>query len=145
MARKEYAAGTVAVSYDPALCIHAAECVAGLPKVFDPQARPWIRPQHASPEEIERVVAKCPTGALAFRRVGAPAAPAHAPAPAPGAPTIVTVKPDGPLIVEGGVVVKDATGGVLLAAERVALCRCSHSAKKPFCDGAHGRVGWKAV
>jgi len=55
------------------------------------------------------------------------------------------VKPDGPLIVEGGVVVKDATGRVLVEAERVALCRCSHSAKKPLCDGSHGRVGWKAV
>ena len=104
-----------------------------------------IRPQNATPEEIERVVASARRRAPAFRRVGAAAAPTHAPAPAPGAPTIVTVKADGPLIVEGGVVVKDATGGVLLTAERVALCRCSHSAKKPLCDGSHGRVGWKAV
>lgn len=25
-----------------------------------------------------------------------------------------------------------------------ALCRCGHSAKKPFCSGAHAAVGFKA-
>lgn len=26
-----------------------------------------------------------------------------------------------------------------------ALCRCGHSEKKPFCDGAHNRVGFDSV
>jgi CDGSH-type Zn-finger protein len=25
----------------------------------------------------------------------------------------------------------------------ISLCRCGMSEKRPFCDGAHGRNGWK--
>ena len=32
------------VTFDPKRCIHAAECVHGLPEVFDPKAQPWIQP-----------------------------------------------------------------------------------------------------
>jgi len=26
---------------------------------------------------------------------------------------------------------------------RITLCRCGHSANKPFCDGAHAREGFR--
>lgn len=29
--------------------------------------------------------------------------------------------------------------------ETVALCRCGASTKKPFCDGTHSRVGFRAA
>ena len=52
------------------------------------------------------------------------------------------VRPDGPLMVSGDVVVVDDQGGVVKRGERMALCRCGSSENKPFCDGAHARVGF---
>lgn len=58
----------------------------------------------------------------------------------------VTVKPlpDGPLQVKGEIEVLDAQGNPIPGkAGDVFLCRCGQSANKPFCDGAHKRVGFK--
>ena len=54
------------VTYDPNTCIHAAECARGLPAVFVPEERPWVRPGAASAKQIAEVVARCPSGALQF-------------------------------------------------------------------------------
>lgn len=62
--RKDYIGTLVTVSYDRALCTHAAECVRGLPQVFDTAARPWIQPDGAAVEQVIEVVARCPSGAL---------------------------------------------------------------------------------
>ena len=40
MARKTYTGPIVDVSFDGEICMHAAECVRGMPTVFDPTARP---------------------------------------------------------------------------------------------------------
>jgi uncharacterized Fe-S cluster protein YjdI len=60
------------VTYDPHLCIHAAECVRGLPEVFAPAERPWVRPRAAAAERVAEVVARCPSGALRLVRTDAP-------------------------------------------------------------------------
>jgi uncharacterized Fe-S cluster protein YjdI len=39
----------IAVSCASTRWIHAAECVRGLPAVFDDRAHPWIRPDAAPP------------------------------------------------------------------------------------------------
>jgi uncharacterized Fe-S cluster protein YjdI len=62
-ARKRYRGKTVDVSFDPLRCRHAAECLRGLPAVFDAGRRPWILPDGADPDEVVSVVARCPTGA----------------------------------------------------------------------------------
>jgi CDGSH-type Zn-finger protein len=58
--------------------------------------------------------------------------------------TTVQVKDRGPLMVEGDFELRAANGEVLVRAIRVALCRCGASARKPFCDGSHNRVGFGA-
>lgn len=51
---------------------------------------------------------------------------------------------DGPLIVKGSFVVLDGDGNPYpIERTVVALCRCGHSASKPFCDGSHSRVGFR--
>jgi 3-phenylpropionate/trans-cinnamate dioxygenase ferredoxin subunit len=50
---------------------------------------------------------------------------------------IQTLK-NGPLWVTGSIHLTDAEGQKIpTQGETVGLCRCGHSATKPFCDGAH--------
>ena len=127
---KSYDSGSIRVTYDAVRCIHAAECVEGLPAVFDPNRRPWIDPNRASADEIATVILRCPTGALHFTRFDGGAAEI---APAENA---VTVVPDGPLYLRGHILVKSGAGADR-EERRLALCRCGLSAHKPFCDGRH--------
>lgn len=62
--RRTYTGRDVAVSFDAGLCRHAAECVRGLPEVFDTQRRPWILPDGAGADRVIEVVGRCPSGAL---------------------------------------------------------------------------------
>ena len=59
----------------------------------------------------------------------------------------VTITPcrDGPLLVRGPVRLV-APDGTVIDCDRdpVALCRCGKSNLKPFCDGTHKLVGFRA-
>jgi CDGSH-type Zn-finger protein len=59
----------------------------------------------------------------------------------------IIVRNDGPLRIEGDdIVITDMEGKVFGLAGRtvVSLCRCGHSANKPFCDGSHGKQGFQS-
>jgi uncharacterized Fe-S cluster protein YjdI len=135
-----YAGDGFEVTYDPGVCTHAGECVRGLPEVFDSQARPWVRPERAPAARVAEVVARCPSGALKFVAPGASGARAPE---APAARSIVSVKPDGPLLLSGDFEIRALDGTVLFAGQKAALCRCGHSGNKPFCDGSHKGAGFK--
>ncbi len=55
------------------------------------------------------------------------------------------VNPNGPIRIEGDFRVLDAEGKAFGLGGRtmITLCRCGHSANKPFCDGAHAREGFR--
>ena len=73
-----YAAPEVTVFYDQGRCRHYAECVRGLPQLFDPTRRPWIRADLADAQAVAEVVRRCPTGALHYRLwAGDPEEPAR--------------------------------------------------------------------
>ena len=67
---RAYTAPGVRVFYDRGRCLHFAECVRGLPEVFDVEKRPWIQPERASAEQVAEVVGRCPSGALHYRLQG---------------------------------------------------------------------------
>ena len=60
--------------------------------------------------------------------------------------TTIQVMANGPLRVTGAFGITDAAGAAFDLAGRstVSLCRCGHSANKPFCDGAHNMAGFKS-
>lgn len=134
-----YQAPGITVTFDDRRCIHARECVRGLPAVFDPDKRPWITPGNAPADELAAVIARCPTGALHFERVdGGPAEPVPA-------DNSIAVAPDGPLYAHGDVDVVTPEGRELLRDTRVALCRCGASGNKPLCDNTHRAIGFEAA
>ncbi|WP_322796826.1 CDGSH iron-sulfur domain-containing protein [Tepidiforma sp.] len=57
----------------------------------------------------------------------------------------IQVRDNGPYVVRGSFVVTDAEGNQFEKKDVVALCRCGHSATKPFCDGAHNREGFSST
>lgn len=134
---KVYKGRGVSVQFNPARCIHAAECVRGLPEVFDPQARPWIQPAKATPDELVSVVSRCPTGALqAILDDGRDAGSV----PARNELRIVA---DGPHHLRGDIEIRDDSGKALARETRMALCRCGASGNKPYCDNSHVGIGFK--
>ncbi|MFD4023878.1 (4Fe-4S)-binding protein [Streptomyces sp. NPDC058576] len=67
--KKSYEGRSITVTFEAGRCRHAAECVRGLPEVFDTGRRPWIRPDGADAERVVDVVRRCPSGALQYERV----------------------------------------------------------------------------
>jgi len=134
---KKYEGDGIEVHWEPKLCIHVTSCIRALPDVFDPDARPWIKVEAASADEIAAAIQSCPTGALSYVRTDG------APQETPESPTKVQPRPNGPLFVRGDVQVIDAEGNVTRTATRVVLCRCGQSGNKPYCDLTHRAVGFK--
>ena len=125
------------VTWDATRCIHAAECVRGLPHVFDPAARPWIRPESADPDSLAAVINRCPSGALRMQYADGTSAMA-APAANEG-----TVTASGPNYLRGKLAFR--LGESAVEDTRMALCRCGASQHKPFCDNSHKKIGFVAT
>ena len=132
---KEYVNGDLTIVWKPAKCIHSGICVKTLPKVYDPNAKPWIQATNASVEELKAQIEKCPSGALTYRMAGESTVSAsdafH-----------VSLIENGPLMVKGDIEISYPDGRKEARQRNTAFCRCGASANKPFCDGAHKKVGF---
>jgi CDGSH-type Zn-finger protein/uncharacterized Fe-S cluster protein YjdI len=126
----------ITVTWSRRRCIHVAECVRGLPAVFQPGRVPWVEPTQAAADRVAEVVCRCPTGALHYERHDGGAAE-----PVPEANAVVP-EPDGPLYLSGDVVVLAEDGSPVIRDTRIALCRCGATKNRPFCDGSHWDAGF---
>jgi CDGSH-type Zn-finger protein len=58
--------------------------------------------------------------------------------------TRISPQNNGPIRIEGEFEIADPGGALFGLAGRtvISLCRCGHSANKPFCDGSHRQAGF---
>ncbi|KYH45329.1 (4Fe-4S)-binding protein [Branchiibius sp. NY16-3462-2] len=133
---KRYSGRDIEVTYDATRCIHYAECVRGLPAVFDTQQRPWIQVDNAAASEVAEVVRRCHSGALQYRL-------ADGPAELPSTTTSVTPYADGAVVLEGDLQISDIPDDVTYVAEhetRLTSCGCGKSALWLLCDNSCGHT-----
>jgi CDGSH-type Zn-finger protein len=94
-------------------------------------------PDLANADDLARVIERCPSGALQYRRLDG-GLEEQTPEPAR-----ITPIRNGPLVVRGLVEVKREDGS-LEVLPRASLCRCGLSQNKPFCDNSHLRSSFRA-
>jgi uncharacterized Fe-S cluster protein YjdI len=134
---KEYSNGEVTVVWEAEKCMHSGICVKGLPNVFQPKERPWIKIDVAETDELVSTVKKCPSGALSFYMND------NEDKTSQSLETKVEVLENGPLLVYGTLKVTHKDGTEELKNRTTAFCRCGASQNKPFCDGAHVKENFK--
>jgi CDGSH-type Zn-finger protein len=123
----------VRTRFDPGVCMHVFTC-----KPLNALRAREADGDAEAADEIVRVVMACPSGALQVERLDG--------APLPEAPAAaeVEVMPGGELRVRGPVALEGAALLPDQPADRLTLCRCGLSARKPFCDGRHKkRAGFR--
>ncbi|MBC7867163.1 MAG: (4Fe-4S)-binding protein [Gloeobacteraceae cyanobacterium ES-bin-316] len=138
---KKYSNGEVTIVWRPAHCIHSKICwdaATGLPQVFNPRERPWIKPEAASTEQIIAQVKKCPSAALSYYLDAEEIENKNL-----TVESIVEVLPAGPLLVYGNLTIKDKDGKESRTNKVTAFCRCGASQNKPYCDGTHTKINFK--
>jgi uncharacterized Fe-S cluster protein YjdI len=134
---KEYSNGDVTVTWEAEKCIHSAICVRGLPGVFQPKERPWIKIDAASTQELIDQIKKCPSGALGYYMTKD-----EKHLNKDSMETKVEVMENGPLLVHGTLEV-NIKGKSETKKRTTAFCRCGASQNKPYCDGAHVKEGFE--
>ena len=97
----------------------------------------------AATEQIIEQVKKCPSGALSYKLNDSIEEKNEA------ALTLkvpeglkIEVAPNGPYLVKTACTIVHHDGREEIREGTVALCRCGHSANKPFCDGQHRKTGF---
>jgi CDGSH-type Zn-finger protein/uncharacterized Fe-S cluster protein YjdI len=81
---------------------------------------------------------------IAFSASGEPASQGTDALAHRNGPLRIDPEPNGPLAVSGNLEIVAGTGRIVARVTDARLCRCGGSQNKPFCDGTHGRIGFRA-
>ena len=141
MEKINYTNGEVTIVWQPKICIHSAKCWRGenaLPEVFNPMEKPWIKAEGASTERIIEQVKNCPSGAISYFMNNETEKSESI-----SSEIIAETIPNGPLLIYGNIIVKDANGNQIQKNKVTAFCRCGASGNKPYCDGSHAKTDFK--
>ena len=125
---KEYSNGEVTVVWEAEKCIHSAICAKGLPEVFQPKERPWIKIDAAATDALVKQVKACPSGALSYKMNNETLKE--------------SLDSETKVDVHGTLKVVHKDGTEETKNKTTAFCRCGSSANKPYCDGAHNKQGF---
>ena len=131
---QDYVGKNITIHDNRSICAHAAHCTEHSASVFSMTAEPWIDADGDAAADTIATIRMCPSGALAYSIGGV--RHEHA-----GRAPAIHITKDGPYAVVGGPQLKGDAAPV--SGEHYTLCRCGQSKNKPFCDGAHWRVGFK--
>jgi CDGSH-type Zn-finger protein len=132
----------------PVLQLTDAEGLCAFGRFCDPHGQVWNQVAETDDPEVRamfvRQVNACPGGRLvAWDKASGKAV--ETPLPVSIGLTEDPVQDcSGPLWLRGGIAVVAADGFEYEVRNRVTLCRCGQSSNKPFCDGAHAAVKFKA-
>ncbi len=135
---KKYSNEDLTVVWKPDMCIHSKKCWKGLLQVFNPQNRPWVNMEGASTDRIKKQVDACPSGALTYESKDQDQTVDL------GMQTKVQALLNGPLMVHGAIELTNSDGTIENKKRVTAFCRCGASANKPYCDGQHNSINFKA-
>ncbi|MGD1992827.1 MAG: CDGSH iron-sulfur domain-containing protein [Anaerolineae bacterium] len=135
--QRVYPGGThIVAKHDDYLCMNAGFCANRVTTIQDmvPETS-----DTAIRSQVIAMIERCPSGSLTY------AIEAGQPDIEPDLPQQVAVVTEitcegpiaGPLWVTGGIPTRRADGLALETRNRVTLCRCGRSRKKPLCDGSH--------
>jgi CDGSH-type Zn-finger protein len=132
----------------PAMSLTDAEHLCAFARFCDPNGQVWNlvneTDKGAARKQFVRQVGECPSGRLvAWDNAAGEAIEPEVPAsigliedPAQGC--------SGPIWLKGGVPVISSSGFHYEVRKRVTLCRCGASRNKPFCDGTHASIKFRA-
>jgi len=131
----------------PTLDLTDNESLCAFARFCDPGGQIWNLVEEDGEQAAALTVSeagKCPSGRLvAWDRTTNVALEPHF-EPSIGLIEDPKLGVSGPIWVRGGVPIVSADGSTYEVRNRVTLCRCGASGNKPYCDGSHASIGFKA-
>jgi CDGSH-type Zn-finger protein len=131
----------------PGMVLEDVEHLCAFARFCDPHGQVWNLMEKSDQPKVRKWVeheaGHCPAGRLVARdRATGEALEPHF-EPSIGLVQDTANGVSGPIWVRGGIPVFGADGVAYEVRNRVTLCRCGASKRKPFCNGSHASIGFQ--